>query len=154
MSANLNKVLLIGNVTQDPELRYVSSGTAVLDLGLAINRRTKQDDGTWGEETTFLDVTCWGRQAENCAEYLSKGRPVFVEGYLRLDQWQDKESGQNRQRLRVTAQDVQFLGSGGGGGGSRRGGQGGGRGSGPRPPVDQPPGPPTDNDLSDDDIPF
>jgi single-strand DNA-binding protein len=144
--ANLNKVFLLGNVTRDPELRYIQSGTAVLDLGLAVNRRTKQQDGSWGEEATFLDVTCWGRQAENCAEYLSKGRPVLVEGFLRLDQWQDKKTGEKRSRLRVTAQNVQFLGfgrgGGGGGGGQRR----------TEPEAAEPAG--QDEELTDDDIPF
>jgi len=147
---NLNKVFLMGNVTRDPELRYIQSGTGVLDLGLAVNRRTKGADGAWTDETTFVDVTVWGRQAENCAEYLSKGRPVLVEGYLRLDQWQDKKTGEKRQRLRVTAQNVQFLG------GAPRGSQGGG--SRPRPDAgaersDQA-APQDTTELSDHDIPF
>ena len=141
--ANLNKVFLMGNVARDPELRYIQSGTAVLDLRLAVNRRTKAADGTWGEEATFLDVTVWGKQAENCAEYLSKGRPVFVEGYLRLDQWQDKKTGENRSRLRVTAENVQFLG------GRPQGAAG-------AEPQSEPAAgaPAADAGLSDDDIPF
>lgn len=141
--ANFNKVLLMGNVARDPELRYIQSGTAVLDLRLAVNRRTKAADGTWGEEATFLDVTVWGKQAENCAEYLSKGRPVFVEGHLRLDQWQDKKTGENRSRLRVTAENVQFLG-------------GRPRGAADAEPKSEPSAsaPAADTGLSDDDIPF
>ena len=146
--ANLNKVFLMGNVARDPELRYIQSGTAVLDLRLAVNRRTKAADGTWGDEATFLDVTVWGKQAENCAEYLSKGRPVFVEGHLRMDQWKDKKTGENRSKLRVTAENVQFLGG-------RPGGGGGGGGWRPRPQAEPPPQQPAgDDDLSDDDIPF
>jgi len=141
--ANFNKVLLMGNITRDPELRYIPSGTAVLDLGLAVNRRVKSKDGTWGDEAAFIDVTVWGKQAENCAEYLSKGRPVFVEGYLRMDQWEDKKTGEKRNKLRVTAENVQFLG--------------GRKGGGPGKPDADAAGPepePADTDLSDDDIPF
>jgi len=141
--ANLNKVLLIGNVTRDPELRYIQSGSAVLDLGLAVNRRVKLKDGTWGEEPAFINVTVWGKQAENCAEYLSKGRPVFIEGHLKMDQWEDKKTGEKRSKLGVTAENVQFLG------GRPGGGQG-------KPDTDAagPEPEPADTDLSDDDIPF
>jgi len=143
--ATLNKVLLIGNLTRDPELRYIQSGTAVLDLGLAVNRRVKGSDGTWGDEAAFIDVTVWGKQAENCAEYLSKGRPVFVEGHLQFDQWEDKKTGDKRSKLKVTAENVQFLGgkpSGGGGGGGKPA-----RAERPEAPADE-------TELSDDDIPF
>jgi len=146
--ANLNKVLLMGNVTRDPELRYIQSGTAVLDLGLAVNRRVKSGDGAWRDEPTFVEVTVWGKTAENCAEYLSKGRPVFIEGRLTLDQWEDKKSGEKRSKLRVTAENVQFLGGG------RPSGAGGGE---PKPPQGERPQPPpqdADTELSDDDIPF
>jgi single-strand DNA-binding protein len=145
--ANLNKVLLIGNITRDPELRYIQSGTAVLDLGVAVNRRVKGSDGTWGDEAAFIDVTVWGKQAENCAEYLSKGRSVFVEGHLKFDQWEDKKTGDKRSKLKVTAENIQFLGgkpSGGDGGGGRGRPEPAGK---PEPPAD-------DTDLSDDDIPF
>ncbi len=145
--ASLNKVLLIGNLTRDPELRYIQSGTAVLDLGLAVNRRVKKSDGTWGEEAAFIDVTVWGKQAENCAEYLSKGRPVFVEGRLQFDQWEDKKTGDKRSKLKVTAESVQFLGGRGGGGG------GGGKGSRPASSA-KPDQAPEEPELSDDDIPF
>jgi len=145
--ANLNKVLLIGNLTRDPELRYIPSGTAVVDLGLAVNRRVKKSDGTWGEEAAFIDVTVWGKQAENCAEYLSKGRPIFVEGRLQFDQWEDKKTGDKRSKLKVTADNVQFLGGRPGGGG----GEGGGRKPSPAP---KPEPAAEDTELSDDDIPF
>lgn len=141
--ANFNKVLLMGNITRDPELRYIQSGTAVLDLGLAVNRRVKSKDGTWGDEAAFINVTVWGKQAENCAEYLSKGRPVFVEGHLKMDQWEDKKTGDKRSKLGVTAENVQFLG----------GRQGGGKGK-PGADATGPEPAPADTDLSDDDIPF
>ena len=109
--ASLNKVLLIGNLTRDPELRYIPSGTAVTDLGLALNRNWTGQDGQKHEEVTFVDVTLWGRQAELASEYLTKGRQVFIEGRLQLDQWQDKE-GQKRSRLRVVGERMQFMGPG------------------------------------------
>ena len=107
--ANLNKVFLIGNLTRDPELRYIPSGTAVADFGLAINRNWTSPDGKKHEEATFVDVTLWARQAELASEYLSKGKLVFIEGRLQLDQWQDKE-GQKRSKLRVVGERMQFLG--------------------------------------------
>jgi single-strand DNA-binding protein len=115
--ASLNKVFLIGNLTRDPQLRYTPSGTAVADIGIAVNRNWSGQDGQKHEEVTFVDVTLWARQAELASEYLSKGRPVFIEGRLQLDQWQDKE-GQKRQRLRVVGERMQFLGSPGGRGGA------------------------------------
>jgi single-strand DNA-binding protein len=108
--ASLNKVFLIGNLTRDPQLRYTPSGTAVADVGIAINRAWTGQDGQKHEEVTFVDVTLWARQAELASEYLAKGRPVFIEGRLQLDQWQDKE-GQKRQRLRVVGERMQFLGA-------------------------------------------
>jgi single-strand DNA-binding protein len=117
MAASLNKVFLMGNLTTDPEVKYTPKGTAVCDLRMAINDTYKAQDGTIKETVTFLDVEVWGRTAENCKQYLSKGRPVFVEGQLRLDQWE--QEGQKKSRLKVRADRVQFLG--GGGGGSRGG---------------------------------
>jgi single-strand DNA-binding protein len=114
--ASLNKVFLIGNLTRDPQLRYTPSGTAVADVGIAVNRNWTGQDGQKHEEVTFVDVTLWARQAELASEYLSKGRPVFIEGRLQLDQWQDKE-GQKRQRLRVVGERMQFLGAPSGRGG-------------------------------------
>ncbi len=123
--ASYNKVILIGNVTRDPEVRYIASGSAVTDLGLAVNRTwTDRNTNERKEETTFVDVTLWGRTAEIAGEYLSKGRPVLIEGRLQLDQWEDRETGQKKSRLRVVGETMQFLGSrhdgpaGGGGAGS------------------------------------
>ncbi|HEY6841391.1 MAG: single-strand DNA-binding protein [Verrucomicrobiota bacterium] len=109
--ANLNRVLLIGNLTRDPELRYTPKGTAVTEIGLAINRIYSGEDGEKKEETTFVDVTLWARQAEVAGQYLKKGRPVFIEGRLQLDTWDDKQTGQKRSRLRVVAENLQLLGS-------------------------------------------
>ncbi|HKS03837.1 MAG TPA: single-stranded DNA-binding protein [Chthoniobacterales bacterium] len=119
--ANLNKVLLLGNVTRDPEIRYTPKGSAVCDLGVAVNRAYTTDSGEKREEVTFVDVTLWGRTAEVASEYLKKGRPVFVEGRLQMDTWDDKQTGQKRTRLRVVAENMQLLGGrpqGGGGGGA------------------------------------
>lgn len=113
--ANYNKVLLVGNLTRDPELRYTPKGTAVGDLGLAINRKFGGGDGSpLKEETTFVDVTVWGRDAENADKYLRKGRSVMIEGRLQLDTWEDKSTGQKRNKLKVVAETVQYLGGGGG----------------------------------------
>jgi single-strand DNA-binding protein len=109
--ANLNRVLLIGNLTRDPEVRYTPKGTAVADIGLAVNRIYSAEDGEKKEETTFVDVTLWGRQAEVAGQYLKKGRPVFIEGRLQLDTWDDKQTGQKRSRLRVVSENMQLLGS-------------------------------------------
>ena len=108
--ASFNKVILLGNITRDIDLRYTPSGTAVTDLGLAVNDRRKGQDGNWQEETTFVDVTLWGRTAEIAAEYLKKGAPVLIEGRLKLEQWQD-QNGQNRSKLKVTGERMQMLGS-------------------------------------------
>ena len=108
--ANLNKVLLLGNVTRDPEVRYTPKGSAVCDLGVAVNRSYTTDSGEKREEVTFVDVTLWGRTAEVASEYLKKGRPVFVEGRLQMDTWDDKQTGQKRTRLRVVADNMQLLG--------------------------------------------
>ncbi len=108
--ANLNKVLLLGNVTRDPEVRYTPKGSAVCDLGVAVNRAYTTDSGEKREEVTFVDVTLWGRTAEVASEYLKKGRPVFIEGRLQMDSWDDKQTGQKRTRLRVVAENMQLLG--------------------------------------------
>jgi single-strand DNA-binding protein len=109
--ANLNRVLLIGNLTRDPEVRYTPKGTPVTEIGLAVNRIYSGEDGEKKEETTFVDVTLWARQAEIAGQYLKKGRPVFIEGRLQLDSWDDKQTGQKRSRLRVVAESLQLLGS-------------------------------------------
>jgi single-strand DNA-binding protein len=124
--ANLNKVMLIGNLTRDPELRYTPKGTAVADISLAINRVWNNDQGQRQEETIFVDVTLWGRQAELAQQYLNKGRGVYIEGRLQMDTWDDKETGKKRSKLKVVAENLQFLPDG-------RGGQGSGSPSGARP---------------------
>ena len=118
--ASLNKVMLLGNLTRDPELRHTPKGSAVTDLGLALNRRVQDGNGGWKEEVTYVDVTVWGNSAENAHKYLSKGRGVFVEGRLQMDTWDDKETSKKRSKLKVVADNLQFLPDGkGGGGGSR-----------------------------------
>ncbi len=109
--ASFNKVVLVGNLTRDPQVRYTPGGTAVSDIGLAVNRTwlDKQTNNR-REETTFVDVTLWGRQAEVAGEYLSKGRSVLIEGRLQLDQWQDKETGQKRSKLKVIGETMTMLG--------------------------------------------
>ncbi len=134
---NFNKVFLMGNLTRDPEIRYSSGGgggggrdgggSAICKFGLAVNRQWRNQAGEKQEDTCFVDIVVFGRQAETCNEYLRKGRPVFLEGRLNFNQWEDRESGQKRSKLEVVAENVQFLGSrdgapggGGGGGGIRR----------------------------------
>jgi len=109
--ASLNKVFLIGNLTRDPELRYTPNGTAVADLGLAVNREFASREGDRKTETCFVDIVVWQKIAESCKEYLSKGSPVFIEGRLQLDTWENKQ-GEKRSKMRVVAERVQFLGSG------------------------------------------
>jgi len=109
--ANLNKVFLIGNLTRDPEVRYTPKGTAIAAIGLAVNRQWTTETGERKEEVTFIDVEVWGRQAETAGQYLAKGRPVFIEGRLKLDSWDDKETGQKRSKMKVVAERVQFLGA-------------------------------------------
>jgi len=109
--ANFNKVLLMGNLTRDPEVKYTPKGTAVCQLGMAINRFWKDESGQDKEEVTFVDVEVWGKQAETASKYLSKGRPVFIEGRLKFDQWDDKESGQKRSKLKVVCERMQFIGA-------------------------------------------
>ena len=122
--ANLNKVLLMGNLTRDPEMRYLQSGSAVVNFGLAINRKYKNNrTNEMVEETTFVDIEGWGPQAETFSRYMSKGRPVYVEGRLKLDQWEDKQTGQKRSKLCIVMENFQFLGSGGGRDAGREGGR-------------------------------
>lgn len=109
--ASFNKVLLMGNLTADPELRYTGSGAAVCTLRLAVNRSYKTQSGEMRDDTCFIDVSVWGKQAESSNNYLRKGAPVFVEGVLRFETWTDKNSGQNRSRHSVSAESVRFLGS-------------------------------------------
>src|SRR5947207_2016074 len=127
--ANFNKVILAGNLTRDPELRYTPKGMAIAKLGLAINRTWKNEAGETKEEATFVDVDAFGRTAEVIGQYLKKGRPILIEGRLRLDQWDDKQTGQKRSKLGVVLESFQFMdsgrggdGAGGGDSGFRRGG--------------------------------
>src|SRR5258708_3809887 len=108
--ANFNKVILAGNLTRDPELRYTPKGTAIAKIGLAINRVWRNEAGETKEEVTFVDVDAFGRTAENIGQYMHKGSPILVEGRLRLDQWEDKQTNQKRSKLGVVADNVQFLG--------------------------------------------
>lgn len=120
--ASFNKVILLGNLTRDPEVRYTPKGSAVCDLGLAVNRNYTLDSGEKREEVTFVDVVLWARLAEIAGEYLKKGRPVFIEGRLQMDSWDDKQTGQKRTKIRVVGETMQLLGSrpsGGGGGESQ-----------------------------------
>ena len=110
--ASFNKVILMGNLTRDPELRYTPKGTAIARIGLAINRTWKNETGETKEEVTFVDVDAWGRQAEVIAQYLKKGRPMLMEGRLKLDQWEDKNTHQKQSKLRVVLESFQFLDSG------------------------------------------
>jgi single-strand DNA-binding protein len=149
--ASFNKVILLGNLTRDPEVRYTPKGTAVTELGMAVNRVYTAENGEKREETTFVDVTLWGRTAEIAGEYLKKGRPVFIEGRLQLDTWDDKQSGQKRSKLKVVGEGLQLIGSrpggSGGGGGDEEGGS---RSSRPAPP----PRAAAPSAPDDDEIPF
>jgi single-strand DNA-binding protein len=109
--ASFNKVILVGNLTRDPELRYTPKGTAIAKVGLAVNRVWTNEAGEKKEEVTFIDVDVFGRTAENVGQYMRKGRPILVEGRLKLDQWDDKATGAKRSKLGVVAETVQFLGS-------------------------------------------
>lgn len=145
--ANFNKVLLMGNLTRDPELRYTPKGTAVATIGVAVNRRWKDEAGQQREETTFVDVDAFGRTAENIGQYFKKGRPIFIEGRLRFHSWEDKQSGQKRSKLTVTAENFQFMDS-------QRGLESGGEAPAPRP---QPGSSPESHDSpppEEDDVPF
>jgi single-strand DNA-binding protein len=152
--ASFNKVILLGNLTRDPEVRYTPKGTAVTELGMAVNRVYTAENGEKREETTFVDVTLWGRTAEIAGEYLKKGRPVFIEGRLQLDTWDDKTSGQKRSKLKVVGEGLQLIGS-------RPGGSGGGGGGGedeassaPRSSRSTPPPKAAPSAPDDDEIPF
>jgi single-strand DNA-binding protein len=144
--ANFNKVILAGNLTRDPELRYTPKGLAIAKIGLAINRTWKNESGEQKEEVTFVDVDSFGRQAEVISQYLKKGRPVLIEGRLKLDTWDDKQTNQKRSKLGVVLESFSFLDS------QRTGDAGGPPPSRPRqpeapPPPGEPEAPPTDDDV-------
>jgi len=153
--ASFNKVILAGNLTRDPELRYTPKGTAVVEIGLAVNRTWRDESGASQEEVTFVDVAAYGKQAEVIGQYLKKGRPILIEGRLKLDQWDDKQTGQKRSKLRVVLETFQFLDSG------NRGGEGtpsGGAAAAPAPrrasPAASAPSGGEPAPEADDDVPF
>ena len=150
--ANVNKVILIGNVTRDPEVKFTPKGSAVTDVGLAINRNYTLDNGEKREETTFVDVELWGRLAEIAGEYAKKGRPIYIEGRLRMDTWEDKNSGQKRSRMKVIGENLQLLGSRPSSSGEGGEFEGGGRPQRSQQRAPQPP--PATSSEPDDDIPF
>lgn len=159
--ASFNKVILIGNLTRDPELRYTPKGTAVAKLGLAVNRTWRTETGETKEEVTFVDIDVFGRTAENVSQYLRKGSPLFVEGRLKLDAWEDKQTQQKRSKLGIVAEMVQFIGAP-----RSSEGVGGGEPSAPPPrprpaassaPAPAKPAAPSHDDApppEDDDVPF
>jgi len=112
--SSYNKVILMGNLTRKPELRFTGSGMAICKFGLAINRRFKDQSGEWKEEPTFVDVTIFGKRGEAFAKYHDKGKPAFIEGSLRYDTWDDKQSGEKRSKLYVVGDEWQFVGGGAG----------------------------------------
>jgi len=120
--SSYNRVILMGNLTRKPEVRFTQSGMAICKVGLAVNRRFKDQSGNWKEEPTFVDVTIFGKRGEAFAKFHDKGKPAFIEGELRLDQWEDKQSGEKRSKLYVVGNEWQFVGSGGGGRESSGGG--------------------------------
>lgn len=157
--ASFNKVILLGNLTRDPEVKYTTGGTAVAEIGLAVNRTWWDKQANQKkEETTFVDVTLWGRQAEVAGEYLAKGRSVLIEGRLQLDSWDDRETGKKRSKLRVVGENMTMVGGRADGppGGGGSGGRGASRGS----SSSEPSGDPVDSFYNDgpsgggDDVPF
>lgn len=141
--ASFNRVILVGNVTRDIELRYTPQGTAVTDIGLAVNDRVKKQ-GEWVDETTFVDITLWGRTAEVAGEYLSKGSPVLIEGRLKLDAWE--QDGQKRSKLKIIGERMQMLGG--------RGGTGGPSGNATKSQAAAPAAAPSQSVPPDDEVPF
>jgi single-strand DNA-binding protein len=154
--ANFNKVILAGNLTRDPELRYTPKGLAIAKIGLAINRKWTNEAGELKEEATFVDVDAFGKQAETLGQYMRKGSPILIEGRLRLDQWDDKQTGQKRSKLGVVVESFQFLGAGQ----RTEGGPGPAPTAAPRPRAAAPPPAsdgPADADApphESDDVPF
>lgn len=158
--ANLNKVILIGNLTRDPELRVTPGGLSICKFGLAVNRNFTDKEGNKREETTFVDIDSFGKQAETLSKYMSKGSPLLVEGRLKLDQWEDKKSGEKRNKLGVVVENFQFLGGprdgsgeGGGAPGGSRDSDGGNYEKTSPPPRTAAPAPAAQDDI-DEDVPF
>jgi single-strand DNA-binding protein len=146
--ANINRVVLVGNLTKDPELRHTPSGTALCKLRLAVNTRQKDNTtGEWGDKPNYFDITVWGNQAESCAQFLAKGRPVAVDGRLDWREWEAKDGGGKRESVEIVAESVQFLGSRGDGDGAGGGNQFVPAGAGSESGADFPA-------AADDDIPF
>lgn len=153
--ANLNKVMLIGNLTRDPELRVTPKGTAICTFSLAVNRKFKDESGGEREEVTYIDIEAWGKSGENISKYCTKGRPLFVEGRLRLDQWEDKNTKEKRSRMKVVLENFQFLGSGRGEGGGGGGEGGEARSYAPRASsAPRPSAPAPAQENLDEDVPF
>jgi len=144
--ASLNRVLLIGNLTRDPELRVTPKGTAICQFGLAVNRKYKDANDNQAEDVTFLDCEAWSKAGETIAKYCTKGKPLFVEGRLKLDQWEDKTTHEKRSKLKIVVENFQFLGSAGGSGQDDR----------PQTIARNtlPPGVPPPDDATDADVPF
>ena len=156
--ANLNKVMLIGNLTRDPELRVTPKGTAICQFSLAVNRKFRDEAGADREEVTYVDIEAWGKSGENIAKYCAKGRPLFVEGRLRLDQWEDKTTKEKRSRMKVVCDNFQFLGSSGRPDGAPAGAEGGGEQPRFTPPAPRAggarPAAPAASENLDEDVPF
>lgn len=165
---SLNKVLLMGNLTRDPELRVTPKGTPICQFSLAINRQFKMESGETREEVIFVDIEAWGKQGETIAKYMTKGRPLYVEGRLKLDQWEDKNTKEKKSKMKVVLEQFQFLGDSRGGGGGGAGAAGGGGAATTEPGIDQtssperhapPPRPaggakPASTENLDEDVPF
>jgi single-strand DNA-binding protein len=153
MAANINRVVLVGNLTRDPEMKHLASGTALCSLRIAVNTRRKDESGQWTDKPNYFDVSVWGNQGESCAQYLAKGRPVAIDGRLEWREWEATDGSGKRQAVEIVADNVQFLGSRGDG----EGGGGGNAGS-YLPPQTAGQTAGSDADFpstpADDDIPF
>jgi len=149
MAANINRVVLVGNLTRDPEMKHLPSGTALCSLRIAVNTRRKDESGQWTDKPNYFDVSVWGNQGESCAQYLAKGRPVAIDGRLEWREWEATDGSGKRQAVEIVADNVQFLGSRGDGDGGGGGGQFVPAGASQSNAADFPSQP-----TGDDDIPF
>jgi len=160
--ASYNKVILLGNLTRDPELRVTPKGTAICQFGLAVNRKFRDASGSTREEVTFVDIEAWDKQGENISKFCTRGSPLLVEGRLKLDQWDDKTSGQKRSKLKIVLENFQLVSSRDGGSGGGGGGGGGGSDDGIDQTVERHSPPPRSaprpaapaQDINDEDVPF